>query len=432
MDRQEHLAEVAVPARAAPQSEVAPESGTDARTVSLLVRRTSAGSPPPPPPSSWHRGPATLTLLHLQRTAGNAAVVRFLQRQLATTDAVELQFEDMESIQQQLEAQAADGDTPQPADGTGDGGADGAPNGDGDGAPKQAAEAAKQATDEVDALSCIVIDRGIAMSGVIADGDGTPVPSRPLGDLGPELADGIAYAGVVGTEFNEGAFRSLRALGFTDIGAGRVYPPSANIEIEGFPPAGSEFKKQYRLKPTSTRDHAFKAVAAPAGTYDTGLTVPVTVGGQSLQLKKMIEVTEDVAAKVRRFEQEHIDDTVAAFQMSFQEAADAVNHFAGGPDGADPIYFRGNSEEEVAAYVEGRLADYHGRKKLGGKTEDWVTAYKSLLGLTISERDAKGTHSWSLARNPTVDRAAGTVTYQLNPPSAVAGASFNEISWDKV
>lgn len=396
------------------------------------------------------------TLMHLQRTAGNSAVVWFLQWQagpgrtatgtpaargvpdrvpwnrgeIAATEAVELEGDDLAYIQEQLEAatpdEAASG---QPEAGEGAEGAEGAGGGP---SATQAAPSAEGQAEDVDGLSCIVLDRGVALSGLLADGDGTPVAGRPLSDLDPGLAEGLAMAGVVSTEFNDAAFKSLRALGYIDLASGRTYPPDAVLDISGFPPKGSGFSKQYRLLPTTTRDHSFKVVAAPAGTYDTGLTVFVTVGGQSVELRKMVEVTEDVAARTKRFEQEHVDDTVAAFQMSFQEAADAVNHFADAPDGKDPIYFRGNSEEEVTAYVESRLTDFHGRKKLGGKKEDWVAAYKKLLGLTISERDAKGAHSWSLAPKPKADRAAGTVTYQLLPPSTVAGPSFNEIAWDKI
>ena len=261
---------------------------------------------------------------------------------------------------------------------------------------------------------------------------GTSVAARSLADFGPASLEGVAQAGVVTEDFSESAFKSLKALGFIDIGAGSVFPPQATLEIEGIPPKGSGFKKQWKLLPTTTKDHSFKASAAPAGVYDTGMTVSVTVGGQTVELKKLVEVTGDVAAKCKAFEQEHVDDTSAAFQMSFKEAADAVNRFADAPGGKEPIYFRGENEAEVTGYVESRLTDYHGKKKLGGKQEDWVAAYKKLLGLTVTERDAKGTHSWGLAPSPKVDRAAGTVTYQLTPPGTNAGPAWEVVSWDKV
>jgi hypothetical protein len=162
------------------------------------------------------------------------------------------------------------------------------------------------------------------------------------------------------------------------------------------------------------------------------MTVSVTVSGSTVELKKLVEVTSDVAAKCKAFEQEHVNDTVAAFQLSFQEAADAINHFADAPGGKEPIYFRGEDEATVTGYVERRLADYHNKPKLGGRQSDWVSAYKKLLGLTISERDARGTHSWGLAPAPKVDRAAGTVTYQLTPPGTNAGPAWEVVSWDKV
>ena len=261
---------------------------------------------------------------------------------------------------------------------------------------------------------------------------GSAAAPRSLSELDPGAVEGIARAGVVTEEFNESAFKSLKALGFIDISGGSVFPPQATLEVEGIPPKDSGFKKQWKLLPTTTKDHSFKAVAAPAGVYDTGLTVSVTVGGQTVELKKLVEVSGDVAAKCKAFEQEHVDDTSAAFQMSFKEAADAVNRFADAPDGKSPIYFRGENEGAVTSYVESRLTDYHGKPKLGGKQTDWVSAYKKLLGLTISERDAKGTHSWGLAPAPKVDRAAGTVTYQLTPPGTHAGPSWEVVSWDKV
>ena len=472
MERQDQTAHVAAPARRAPVPEPGRHEDAGAGVSAVLVRRAIAGGPPPHPGGRWSRT-ASSALLHLQRTAGNAAVAWLVQWErstgapaasgaapaaarravgrvhaggpagaaasvartgtgagvLARTEAVALEADDLAYIAEQLESETPEGDAEATADGGGAG-----PGGE-DGPPADRGPATAQANgqaDEVAALSCVVFDGGTALSGILADGEGTPVATRPLSDLGPDVAEGIAMAGVVGSEFSDAAFRSLRALGFIDLGSARIYPPDAVIDIDGFPPPGSGFKKQYRLKPTTTRDHDFKAMAAPVGTYDTGMTVVVSVGGQEVELKKLVQVTDDVAARTRRFEQEHIDDTVAAFGLSFQEAASAVNHFAGGADGASPIYFRGNSEEEVKAYVESRLTDYHGRPKLGGKREDWVAAYKKLLALTISQRDARGTHSWSLAPRPKVDRAAGTVTYQLNPPTTVAGPSFNEIGWDKV
>ena len=409
------------------------------------------------------RGASTAaTLLDLQRAAGNRAVVRLLQRQegrarigdtpkparrpvvarhtagatqahdaagvgVATTEAVAMEADDTAWIEEQLEAQGAGEEGA-----TGAGGEGGEGEGAGEGEGSAAAPTADDQADDVAGLSVIVFDRGVALSGILADGDGTPVAARPLSDLAPEIGEGIAMAGVVSSEFSDAAFRSLKALGYIDLASGKVFPPTAELDISGFPPKGSGFSKQYRLKPTTTKDHSFKVLAAPAGTYDTGEVVTVTVGGQPVQLRKLVEVSEDVAAKTKRFEQEHVDDTVEAFNMSFGVAKETVNHFAGGENGEDPIYFRGNSEEEVRAYVEGRLTDYHNNKKLGGKPEDWVAAYKKLLALTISERDAKGTHSWSLKRSPKVDRAAGTVTYELNPPTATAGMSFSEITWDKV
>lgn len=407
----------------------------------LALRRTITGVPPR---ERSRPGPTDhATLIHLQQTAGNAAVARFLERrrgldtsragtrlgaalsEVGVTDTVDMAEEDLAYITGELEAQGEGGASGEEGEGgEGEGGGEG-------GSSEAAAPAAETQQDDVDAMSAVVLDGRVALSGILADG-APPVLHHPLSDLDPGTAEGIARAGVVTSEFNDAAFKSLHALGFIDLASGKTYPPDAVLDISGFPPEGSGFKKQYRLLPTTTKDHSFKVVAAPAGTYDTGQTVAVNVGGQSLELKKMVEVTEDVATRVKRFEQEHVDDTVAAFQMSFQEAADAVNHFADAPGGENPIYFRGNSEEEVAAYVESRLTDFHGRKKLGGKRADWVDAYKRLLGLTISERDAKGTHSWSLAPKPKVDRTAGTVTHQLNPPAAQAGPSFTEISWDKV
>lgn len=439
MDRQEHQAEQARPAPAPTAALPARDAQGVAHAGAAIGRRAIAAGAPPPG-SGRRAGTGIATLLYLQRSAGNRAVVWFLQRQarhpaiggrrrpgVAATEAVALEDDDIGWIEEQLEAEA------------GEEGAEGGETGDQEGGGEEGAAsegaegpaAAAQQEEDAAALSCIVFEGGVALSAVLAAGDGSAVSVRPLADLAPEVAEGIARAGVVTTEFSDAAFRSLQALGFIDIGSGKVFPPAADLEISGIPPRGSGFSKQYRLLPTTTRDHSFKVVAAPAGTYDTGLTVPVQVGGETLELRKLVEVTEDVAARTRRYEQEHVDDTVEAFNMTFQEAADAVNHFAGG-DGQEPIHFRGNSEEEIRAYVEGRLTDFHGRKKLGGKPADWVSAYKRLLALTISERDAKGTHSWSLARKPKVDRAAGTVTYQLNPPTATAGPAFTEITWDKV
>jgi hypothetical protein len=340
---------------------------------------------------------------------------------LARTEALALDEDDLAYIQQVLEDET-EGDQPEaPESGPPD--ASASPPAPPAGSPPPGEEAATTA---------IIQDKGVAYTGILADGTGPAGTPRSLDDLDPGSVEGIAKAGVVTEEFSESAFKSLKALGFINIGAGAVFPPQATLEIEGIPPKGTGFKKQWKLLPTTTKDFSFKATAAPAGVYDTGMTVTVTVGGTAVELKKLVEVTDGVAAKCKAFEQEHVDDTVAAFQLSFQEAADAVNHFADAPGGKSPIYFRGEDEATVTGYVEGRLTDYHGKPKLGGKTSDWVSAYKKLLGLTISERDAKGTHSWGLAPQPKVDRAAGTVTYQLTPPGVNAGPPWEVVSWDKV
>ena len=79
-----------------------------------------------------------------------------------------------------------------------------------------------------------------------------------------------------------------------------------------------------------------------------------------------------------------------------------------------------------------RISEHASDGKLGSSIAAWKSVYKKLLGLTISQRDTTGTHTWSLARNPEISADGASATFSLIAPAADAGLSMNVISFDKI
>jgi hypothetical protein len=255
---------------------------------------------------------------------------------------------------------------------------------------------------------------------------GVPAAPETSGQALPTAPAGSAQAGVLQVEFNSSAFQSMGALGYIDMSgtAAPTAPPIAwSVPKRKTAEDGSSEFSVYITDPwTQPRDPTFPVKACPAGTYDTGKTVQLTVNGARRTVKQVVEVTAADAAKVAMFEQQHIDDTVAAYGLVYPELAQAIEYFR-----SAGVQFRGASESAAQDYGMGRILDHVGSPKVGRSPEEWTAAYKKLLALTISQRDDTGTHTWAFDRSPTVSADGTTATYHLLPPSGAAGPSWTVV-----
>jgi hypothetical protein len=262
----------------------------------------------------------------------------------------------------------------------------------------------------------------------VATGSCEPPPGD-VQDL-PEAPAGAAEAGIVKEEFKDGAFKSYGALGYIDLSTSMPRAPSVQFLKTGRPEVDESGKSWTRVKFdmdtfVDAADASYTTVASPAGTYDTGQTVTVNVKGQPREVKKLVTVTAADAAKIRMFEQQHIDDSIAAFEISLGAVARAIQGFS-------DTTFIGETQSAAEARAWERVAEDVGDSRIGLSPDAWMGAYKKLLNLTISQRDNTGTHTWSLAPNPAVSSDGGAVTYSLAAPSGAAGASFQVISYGKI
>jgi len=251
-------------------------------------------------------------------------------------------------------------------------------------------------------------------------------PTDPTADRLPEAPADAARAGVVVQGFDQALFQSRGALGYIDLGSGKANAPRLEWKTSPFTAKDDDDNvlHQVQFENTFAVDAVYTVQAAAPGKYDMGSTVNVPVNGRPRTVRRVLEVTASDAGEIARFEQQHIDDTVVAYQMSFGAIAAAMNQWAD-----SGIWFRDVDEDSAKAYAMSRLQD-DVNPKIGTSVAEWGAAYLGLVRLTVSERDGTGSHTWGVGRKPRVE--GDTAIYSLLPPGTSAGPSFTVISWDKI
>jgi hypothetical protein len=209
-----------------------------------------------------------------------------------------------------------------------------------------------------------------------------------------------------------------RAGGVTSMDPGQI--PSLDLEA---PARGGDGTYTAKVKPTTATPPAIESYYPAQGLHDLATT-------NAAGCRELLWVTDDMSALIKQGEQEHIDDYLWAYRLSYQAAAAAVAQAAAGAGGTGPT--AGEAQDSARAQVRDALPS-----KLRPPDTDfqiqWMRTFGKLCGATY-ERDNLGWHSLSryYIHDPKELKKLPLPTDGCNDVSAyVKGGKIGEVSSEK-
>jgi hypothetical protein len=140
------------------------------------------------------------------------------------------------------------------------------------------------------------------------------------------------------------------------------------------------------------------------------------IGGRTFE--HYWRISQQVSALIRQAEQEHLDDALRAYQLTYKCVEDAINALAGQSFG--PATTPAAAEQLAVAALAARLP-----KQLGTAPANWVRVLERLLGQTTS-RDSQGWHALSIGPEITVGNKI------VHPVSTTASTQIGRVPSSQV
>jgi hypothetical protein len=148
---------------------------------------------------------------------------------------------------------------------------------------------------------------------------------------------------------------------------------------------GSRVEHYAVIQHTSANDATHESFYPAAGDHERpGMTQQIN--GKSYQ--HYWRISQQVSSLIRQGEQEHLDDALRAYELTYKLIADAINGMAGQRFG--PSRTPSEAERLAEAALARKLPS-----QLGTDPGKWVQVLDRLLGQTMT-RDTQGWHALSI------------------------------------